>query len=92
MVKKAAQAWPNHLLRQARQERGWSQRVVADRIGCTPGYDDYPLGARQRYPQPLPNSRPECPVFPPEGARQPGDEGSPAARVALTGMLCYTFN
>jgi tetratricopeptide (TPR) repeat protein/transcriptional regulator with XRE-family HTH domain len=34
MVKKAAQAHPNHLLRRARQERGWSQRVVADRIGA----------------------------------------------------------
>ena len=34
MVKKAAQARPNHLLRRARQERGWSQRVVADRIGA----------------------------------------------------------
>ncbi len=34
MVKKAAQARPNHLLRHARQERGWSQRVVADRIGA----------------------------------------------------------
>jgi transcriptional regulator with XRE-family HTH domain len=32
MVKKAAQAQPNHLLRRARQERGWSQRMVADRI------------------------------------------------------------
>lgn len=34
MVKKAAQARPNDLLRRARQERGWSQRVVADRIGA----------------------------------------------------------
>lgn len=34
MVKKAAQAHPNHLLRRARQERGWSQRIVADRIGA----------------------------------------------------------
>lgn len=34
MVKKAAQAHPNHLLRRVRQERGWSQRIVADRIGA----------------------------------------------------------
>jgi len=34
MVRKAAQARPNDLLRRARQERGWSQRVVADRIGA----------------------------------------------------------
>lgn len=34
MVRKAAQAKPNDLLRRARQERGWSQRVVADRIGA----------------------------------------------------------
>lgn len=34
MVKKAAQARPNDLLRRARQERGWSQRGVADRIGA----------------------------------------------------------
>jgi tetratricopeptide (TPR) repeat protein/transcriptional regulator with XRE-family HTH domain len=34
MVKKAAEAQPNHLLRRARKERGWSQRVVADRIGA----------------------------------------------------------
>ena len=33
MVKKAAQATPNHLLRRARLERGWTQKVVADRIG-----------------------------------------------------------
>jgi tetratricopeptide (TPR) repeat protein/transcriptional regulator with XRE-family HTH domain len=34
MVKKAAQATPNHLLRRARLERGWTQKVVADRIGA----------------------------------------------------------
>jgi class 3 adenylate cyclase len=34
MVKKAAQATPNHLLRMARQERGWNQQDVADRIGA----------------------------------------------------------
>lgn len=34
MVKKAAQATPNQLLRRARQERGWTQKVVADRIGA----------------------------------------------------------
>jgi tetratricopeptide (TPR) repeat protein/transcriptional regulator with XRE-family HTH domain len=34
MVKKAAQAIPNALLRRARLERGWSQQVVADRIGA----------------------------------------------------------
>jgi len=34
MVKKAAQAIPNHLLRAARQERGWTQKDVADRIGA----------------------------------------------------------
>src|SRR5262245_52669734 len=34
MVKKAAQATPNQLLRRARLERGWTQRVVADRIGA----------------------------------------------------------
>src|SRR5215472_10548688 len=32
MVKKAAQAIPNELLRRARLERGWTQRVVAERI------------------------------------------------------------
>src|SRR5215470_12772698 len=34
MVKKAAHATPNHLLRAARKERGWSQQQVADRIGA----------------------------------------------------------
>ena len=37
MVKKAAQAIPNHLLRRARLERGWTQKVVAERIGA-PNY------------------------------------------------------
>src|SRR5579862_8956353 len=32
MVKKAAQATPNRLLRAARTERGWTQQQVADRI------------------------------------------------------------
>jgi tetratricopeptide (TPR) repeat protein/transcriptional regulator with XRE-family HTH domain len=34
MVKKAAQALPNQLLRRARLERGWTQKGVADRIGA----------------------------------------------------------
>ena len=34
MVKKAAQATPNLLLRTARKERGWTQKQVADRIGA----------------------------------------------------------
>lgn len=34
MVKKAAQATPNHLLRAARKQRGWTQKTVADRIGA----------------------------------------------------------
>jgi transcriptional regulator with XRE-family HTH domain len=34
MVKKARQATPNNLLRQARQERGWTQKDVADQIGA----------------------------------------------------------
>jgi transcriptional regulator with XRE-family HTH domain len=34
MVKKAAQATPNHQLRAAREERGWTQQQVADRIGA----------------------------------------------------------
>jgi len=34
MVKKAAHAIPNRLLRAARKERGWSQQQVADRIGA----------------------------------------------------------
>jgi hypothetical protein len=34
MVKKAAQAIPNQLLRRARLERGWTQQVVAERIGA----------------------------------------------------------
>lgn len=34
MARKAAQATPNHLLRRARQEQGWTQKVVADRIGA----------------------------------------------------------
>jgi transcriptional regulator with XRE-family HTH domain len=34
MVKKASQATPNHLLRCARLERGWTQKVVAERIGA----------------------------------------------------------
>jgi predicted ATPase/class 3 adenylate cyclase/DNA-binding XRE family transcriptional regulator len=33
MTKKAAQSTPNHLLRMARLERGWTQKDVADRIG-----------------------------------------------------------
>ena len=34
MVKKAAHATPNKLLRAARKERGWTQQQVADRIGA----------------------------------------------------------
>ncbi len=34
MVKKAAQAIPNQHLRRARLERGWTQKVVAKRIGA----------------------------------------------------------
>jgi predicted ATPase/transcriptional regulator with XRE-family HTH domain len=34
MVKKAAHAIPNRLLRAARKERGWTQQQVADRIGA----------------------------------------------------------
>src|SRR5713226_4357053 len=34
MVKKAAYATPNRLLREARKERGWTQQQVADRIGA----------------------------------------------------------
>lgn len=34
MVKKAAQATPNEQLRRLRQERGWTQKDVADRIGA----------------------------------------------------------
>ncbi|MBV9230047.1 MAG: helix-turn-helix domain-containing protein [Chloroflexi bacterium] len=34
MGKKAGQARPNHLLRAARKERGWTQKDVADRIGA----------------------------------------------------------
>src|SRR5215470_1750851 len=34
MVKKAAHATPNHLLRAARKERGWTQQQVADGIGA----------------------------------------------------------
>src|SRR5258708_4618588 len=34
MVKKAAEAIPNHRLRAARKERGWTQREVADGIGA----------------------------------------------------------
>src|SRR6266516_1240184 len=34
MTKKAAQATPNHFLRMARLERGWTQKEVADRIGA----------------------------------------------------------
>src|SRR5215467_13514802 len=34
MVKKAASAIPNQLLRRARLERGWTQKMVAERIGA----------------------------------------------------------
>lgn len=34
MVKKAAEATPNQLLRAARMERNWTQQEVADRIGA----------------------------------------------------------
>jgi tetratricopeptide (TPR) repeat protein/transcriptional regulator with XRE-family HTH domain len=34
MVKKAAKATPNHLLKIARKERGWTQQQVADHIGA----------------------------------------------------------
>ncbi len=34
MKKQAAQATPNHLLRRARLERGWTQKMVAERIGA----------------------------------------------------------
>lgn len=37
-VKKAAEAIPNVLLRKARQERGWSQRELADLIGVTQSF------------------------------------------------------
>src|SRR2546421_10743518 len=39
MVKKAAQATPNLLLRDAREERGWTQKDVADRIGAPHSLD-----------------------------------------------------
>ena len=34
MVKKAARSVPNQLLRRARLERGWTQKMVAERIGA----------------------------------------------------------
>lgn len=34
-MKKSAEAKPNHLLRAARKERGWTQKEVADRIGAS---------------------------------------------------------
>ncbi len=34
MERKAAQATPNQLLRRARQERGWTQKLIAERIGA----------------------------------------------------------
>jgi tetratricopeptide (TPR) repeat protein len=34
MAKKTAQATPNQLLRRARLERGWTQKMVAERIGA----------------------------------------------------------
>jgi predicted ATPase/class 3 adenylate cyclase/DNA-binding XRE family transcriptional regulator len=34
MTKKAAQSTPNHVLRMARLERGWTQKDVADQIGA----------------------------------------------------------
>jgi tetratricopeptide (TPR) repeat protein/transcriptional regulator with XRE-family HTH domain len=39
MVKKAAQATPNRLLRAARKERGWTQKDVADRIGAPQAFN-----------------------------------------------------
>ena len=33
MARKSAQAIPNHMLREARQEQGWTQKDVANRIG-----------------------------------------------------------
>lgn len=39
MVKKAAEAKPNHLLRAARLERNWTQQDVADRIGSPQSFN-----------------------------------------------------
>ena len=39
MVKKAAQATPNLLLRAARKERGWIQKYVADHIGAPQAFE-----------------------------------------------------
>ena len=39
MVKKAAEARPNHLLRAARKERSWTQKEVADRIGAPQSFN-----------------------------------------------------
>ena len=35
MVKKAAHATPNRLLRAARKERGWTQQELADNVGVS---------------------------------------------------------
>ena len=39
MVKKAAEARPNHLLRAARKARNWTQKEVADRIGAPQSFN-----------------------------------------------------
>jgi tetratricopeptide (TPR) repeat protein/transcriptional regulator with XRE-family HTH domain len=39
MVKKAAEATPNRLLREARKERNWTQKEVADRIGAPQSFN-----------------------------------------------------
>jgi transcriptional regulator with XRE-family HTH domain len=39
MVKKAAQATPNRLLRAACKERNWTQKEVADRIGAPQSFN-----------------------------------------------------
>ena len=39
MVKKAAEATPNHLLRAARTEHNWTQKEVADRIGAPQSFN-----------------------------------------------------
>ena len=39
MVKEAAQATPNHLLRAARKEHNWTRREVADRIGSPQSFN-----------------------------------------------------
>ena len=90
MVKKAAQATPNRLLRAARQERGWTQQQLADLIGAP-----QPLNVTrwergvafpsayytQKLAQVFERSPRDLGLLPPEGESDEQQEHVPAGRL-----------